>query len=248
MELNNYFLSRATIRSFSKKEISKELLDSIVIQAAKAPTTGGMQLYSIVVNRDIDNIKKIAQFHFNQSASTGCNVMLTVCADFNKFSKWCEISNAVPGYDNFLSFVTALQDATILAQQIVTIAEMNGLGTCYLGTVLYNAKEISDFLKLPSLAIPVASIALGYPVGEGTETERLPLDGILFDEEYPSLSNNQIKEIFSVKEEFAPNKKFVQENGKSSLAQVFTDIRYPKQMNETVSEKLIELLKQKRFL
>ena len=48
-------------------------------------------------------------------------------------------------------------------------------------------------------------------------------------------SDSEIERLFSDKENFATNRKFVEENNKRNLAEVFTDIRYPKEMNETVS-------------
>ena len=38
------------------------------------------------------------------------------------------------------------------------------------------------------------------------------------------------------------------ENDKESLAQVFTDIRYPRSLNEEVSAALLPFLKKQRFL
>ncbi len=99
-----------------------------------------MQLYSVIVTRDEDAKKRLAPAHFNQPSATGADVVLTFCADFNRFEKWCEARNAQPGYDNFQSLMWAVIDTTIFAQQFCTIAEMNGLGTCYLGTTTYNAR------------------------------------------------------------------------------------------------------------
>lgn len=244
----DYFSTRATVRNYTDREIPDHLLQSIVARAVKAPTTGGMQLYSVIVTRDPEKRKALAEAHFNQPAATGCKAILTVCADFNRFSRWCRISNADPGYDNFLSFTSAMIDAVVLTQQIVTIAEMEGLGTCYLGTVTYNADKISSLLQLPDLVVPVASISLGYPAGSPEQTERLPLEAVMYQEKYPVFSDVEIKELYRAKDDFAPNQKFIEENGKQTLAQVFTDIRYPKSMNEAVSASLLQLLRCKGFL
>lgn len=141
----------------------------------------------------------------------------------------------------------ACTDAVIMAQQIITIAEMEGLGTCYLGTVNYNAKEISDLLELPDLVVPVASISLGYPATEGLKCERLPLEAIMHTEKYRKDTDEEIIKLFKTKEEYPDNKKFVEENKKENLAQVFTDIRYPKDLNESVSESYMSLIKSKGF-
>ncbi|MDE6023663.1 MAG: nitroreductase family protein [Muribaculaceae bacterium] len=245
----DYFSNRVTVRNYEKKHIPEELLDNILERAMRAPTCGNMQLYSVVVTRDSENLKRLAKEHFNQPASTGADVILTICADFNRFTEWCEASGAKPGYDNFHSFIMALTDAVIYTQQIVTIAEMEGLGTCYLGTVNYNAKQISELLELPDLVVPVASLSLGFPSDPISEQcERLPLDAIKHDETYRKDSRERTKILFKAKDEFPDNRKFVLGNGKESLAQVFTDIRYPKSVNLDVSESFISLLKDKGFM
>lgn len=244
----DYFSKRSSIRSFKKEKIDESLIESIIERAMRAPTCGNMQLYTVISTRNEEMKKEMAAFHFNQPAAVNCDVILTICADFHRFSEWCRINHADAGYDNFHSFVTALTDAVIFAQQITTIAEMEGLGTCYLGTVNYNAKQISELLDLPELTVPVAALAIGYPDGEGEKVERLPLEAVYHKEKYRHDSDAEISGLFKVKDEFETNKKFVAENGKGNLAQVFTDIRYPKSMNEAVSESFMQLLKDVGFV
>lgn len=239
-----YFTERKSVRKFAERKISDELLNDILKRAMKAPTTGNMQLYSVVATRSEDGKKALAPLHFSQPAASGASVVLTVCADLHRFTRWCEVSNADAGFDNFLSFTSAFADALIFSQQIVTIAEMEGLGTCYLGTVTYNAPEISALLKLPKMVIPVACIALGWPLEEGEPTERLELDGILHDEIYHDPTDEEVIRIFKVKEEYAPNRRFIEENGKENLAQVFSEVRYPRQMNEDFSRKFLDYLRE----
>ena len=245
---NDFFLSRHSFRNFSDKELSEELLNSILTRALKAPTTGNMQLYSVIVNRDKEMIEKLGPVHFNQPAVKNAKVLLTVCADFNRFTRWCEIKKADAGFDNFLSFTSAFADALILAQQIVTVAEMEGLGTCYLGTVTYNASQIAEILELPELTVPVACIALGWPEGEPEVTERLGLEAVVHQEKYRKDSDEEIVRLFKVKDEFPANAKFVSENNKENLAQVFAEVRYPRQMNEDFSVSFLDFLKKQKFL
>lgn len=242
-----YFTERRSIRKFSAEEVGDDLLRKILESAMKAPTTGNMQLYSVVVTRGREEREALAPLHFSQPA-TSAPVVLTVCADLYRFTRWCEVSHADAGFYNFLSFTSAFADALIYAQQVVTIAEREGLGTCYLGTVTYNAPEISRLLALPKGVIPVACIALGWPEGEGEPTERLELDGIMHLEKYRLPSDSEVMEIFKVKEDYEPNREYVKENGKENLAQVFAEVRYPRGMNEDFSRKFIEYLKENGVL
>lgn len=244
----DYFSERVSIRNYSDKEVSQDLIKHIIERAMRAPTCGNMQLYSVIVTRDAEMKKRLVPLHFNQPAAAGASVILTVCADFNRFSRWCRLSGAKPGYDNFHSFIMAMTDAVIFSQQIVTIAETEGLGTCYLGTVNYTAREISELLGLPDMVVPVVSVSIGYPAGEEQRCERLPVDAVMHVESYRNDSDNDIMQLFRIKDEDDTNKIFVSENNKSSLAEVFTDIRYPESVNLQVSESFLELLRKKGFL
>ena len=243
----NYFLTRRSCRNFKEDKIEDKLLEDIIFKASKAPTCGNMQLYSVVVTEDEERRKNLANYHYNQPAAVTAPVILTICADFNRFTRWCEINEAEAGYDNFHSFIVAMTDAVIFAQQIVTIAEQKGLGTCYLGTVTYNADEISKFLELPELVVPVASLAIGVPEKEGERTERLSINSILHKEKYNVCSDEEIRDYFRVHDEDPSNDKFIKENKKENLAQVFAEIRYPKALNEKVSESFKSLIKEKGF-
>ncbi len=244
----SYFKTRKSIRKFSDKPLDITLINDIVEEAVKAPTCGNMQLYTVIVSRTPEEIEAMAPLHFNQPASKGAAAILTVCADFNRFTRWCQLRNADAAYDNLLSFTSAMTDAVILAQQIVTIAEMKGLGTCYLGTVTYNAPQISDLLELPELVVPVAAVAVGYPAEEGEETERLPLKAVLHEGKYRKMSDDEVLEIFKVKEEYPANQGYPAENGKENLAQVFAEVRYPRGLNESVSATMLDYLKKQKFI
>lgn len=244
----DYFTSRRSVRRFRAEDVAASLLDSILSRAMKAPTCGNMQLYTVIVNRDPEMLKQLAPAHFNQPAATSCPVMVTVCADYDRFTRWCRLNGADAGFDNFLSFLTAMTDATILAQQITTIAEMEGLGTCWLGTVTYNAPMISRILDLPELTVPVACLAIGWPDGDGEPTERLELETVVHRERYRRDSDEEIQRQFAIKDNYPPNRGYAAENGKENLAQVFAEVRYPRAMNEEFSEIFLKLLREKSFL
>ena len=243
----NQLKERRTIRQYLDKEIDDSLLNELLETAFRAPTTGNMQVYSVVVTRQQENKERLAPAHFNQPTVTQAPVVLTFCADFNRFVKWCELNHAQPGYDNFQSFVSALLDVTIFAQQFNTIAEMNGLGCCYLGTTTYNTPDIASVLNLPKLVVPVITLTVGYPDDDSAKAERLPLRGIIHKNIYSDYSAEQIKEIHAEKESLDVNKKYVAENGKENLAQVFTDIRYTKENNELFSEIFYKFIEEQGF-
>lgn len=242
-----YFFNRCTVRNYTDKEISDDDLKAMLEAASHAPTTGNMQLYSVVITRDAARKRLLAPAHFNQPQVLSADVVLTFCADFNRFVRWCECRDADPGYDNFQSFVTALIDVSLYAQQFCTIAEMRGLGCCYLGTTTYNAPEIAGILKLPKRVVPVTTLTVGYPAVYPEGSGRLPVDGILHFEEYNDYTLNAIDGIYGEKEAREDSRRFVAESGKKSLAQVFTDVRYTRENNEHFSRVYKDFIRSQGF-
>ena len=244
----NLLNQHRTIRKFTEQQIAPELLNKLLETACRASNTGNIQAYSIIVTTDNELKKQLAPAHFNQPMIIQAPVVLTFCADFNRFTKWCEQRNADPGYDNFQSFMTTAIDTLIAAQTFCIAAESVGLGICYLGTTTYNAREIIDTLKLPKLVVPITTITVGYPDGLPDQTDRLPLEAVVHHETYKDFNKEQIDNLYALKENSDFYKQFVLENKKETLAQVFTDIRYSKNNNEFFSDKFLTVLKEQGFL
>ena len=194
---------RRTIRKYAQKEVSETLLNRLLEEAERTPTMGNLQLYSVVVTRDAAMKRKLAPAHFNQPMVEGAPVVLTICADFRRTSLWAENRQAVPGYDNFLSFMNAATDALLYTQTFCNLAEAEGLGTCFLGTTVYMPQLIIDILQLPKLVFPVATITLGYPDEEPPLSDRLPLAAIVHQESYDDYTPERIDAFYTSKDSFA---------------------------------------------
>ena len=241
--------NRRTIRKYTEQDIPEELLNELLEVAVRASNTGNMQLYSVVVTRDQSNKEKLAPAHFNQPMITTAPVVLTFCADANRFVKWAEQRKAEAGFDNLQTFIASTIDAMLFAQAFCDAAEENGLGICYLGTTAYNADKIIEALSLPRLVVPIVTVTVGYPAMPLPEqVERLPLAAVVHQEAYVDYTPDMIDELYSEKEALEVNKQFVKENNKETLAQVFTDVRYTKKNNEYFSEVLLKVLKDQGFM
>jgi nitroreductase len=236
-----------SIRRFKKKAVEEDIINLILEAGMRASNTGNMQAYSIICTTDEALIGELAPCHFNQPASKA-PVQLTFCADFNRFSKWCRQRNAEPGYGNFLSFLVGMTDALLAAQNCCIAAEEKGLGICYLGTTLYKAEEIIGILDLPKGVIPVITVVMGYPDEDPELTDRLPLYGVVHRERYHDYSEDEIEQIYAEKEALPLTARLLKENEKETLAQIFTDNRYPKTLNEDISRILLEVLKKQGFM
>ena len=113
---------RTTIRQYADRGVGEEMLNRLLEEASHTQTMGNLQLYSVVVTRDVEMKRRLAPAHFNQPMVTAAPVVLTVCADFRRTTTWCECREADPGYDNFLSFINAATDALLFTQTFCDLA------------------------------------------------------------------------------------------------------------------------------
>ena len=241
-------LTRRTIRKYTQQDVSEELLNRLMTEAARTQTMGNLQLYSVVVTRKAEIKEKLAPAHFNQPMVKEAPVVLTICADFNRTSFWAKCRNAKPGYDNFLSFMNAATDALLYTQTLCNLMDEEGLGYCYLGTTVYQPQQIIDILGLPKLVMPVATLTVGWPAEGPALSDRLPMESFVHQETYHDYMGKDIDTYYNYKENLEENKNFVKINNKETLAQIFTDIRYTRKDNEAMSAGLIDTLKKQGFL
>jgi nitroreductase len=237
-----------SIRKYKSNPISQEVLDKILLAGTRASTTGNMQVYSMVVTTDETIKKQLWEAHFKQDMVLQAPVVVTFCADFNRFNQWCRQRKAEPGYDNFLSFFTAAIDALLAAQNVALEAEFNGLGICYLGTTTYMAQQIIKILDLPKGVVPVTTLTIGYPNQEIPLTDRLPLEGVVHYEKYKSYSEQDIDRIYAEKESLTQTKELLEINKTETLAQIFTEKRYTRKDNITFSQSLLNVLREQGFM
>ncbi|MDR0989362.1 MAG: nitroreductase family protein [Prevotellaceae bacterium] len=243
----NTLKTRRTIRRYRLDDIAPEILNDLLESACRTSTVGNMQTYSVVITRDAIRKAALMPPHFNQPMVQQAPVVLTFCIDLHRFSRWCELRKAVPGYNNLQWFVTGAIDTLLAAQTFCVAAEEAGLGICYLGTTTYNPQPIIDVLQLPALVFPITTITVGYPDEQPEQPDRLPLEAIVHQETYHNYTAEDINRLYAYKESLAENKQFVLDNQKETLAQVFTDVRYKKSDNEFFSEALLKALKAQGF-
>lgn len=238
---------RASVRKYTQQPINDDLLNRLLSEASHTQTMGNLQLYSVVVTRDREMKKKLSPAHFCQPMVTEAPVVLTFCADFRRTTDWALNRMAHPGYGNSLSFQNATTDALLFCQRFCDLAEAEGLGLCFLGTTVYNPQLIIETLRLPMLTFPVATITLGWPAEKPNPSDRLPLEAFVHHETYMPYTSERIDALYAQKESLQENIRFVEENNKETLAQVYTDVRYTAEANESMSMGLDDAIRRQGF-
>ncbi|HMB70344.1 MAG TPA: nitroreductase family protein [bacterium] len=245
-----------SIRSYRPDPIDDATLHDILHAATRASSSGNMQTYSIVVTRDAERRRALWRMHFEQDMILQAPVLLTFCADWHRMTRWCELSDAEPGYDNLLSFLVAFADALITAQNAAIAAEGLGLGICYLGTTLQATRELTEFLELPPRTFPATTLVIGHPDEDPEPRARLPMESIVHRERYEPFDDERIRATYAARELEGWNRYLsfpeladrMRTSGVRNLAQVYTRLKYTREDNDEASEILREGLRRAGFL
>ena len=102
-------------------------------------------------------------------------------------------------------------------------------------------------LELPLGVVPVATVTLGWPAQVPEQPDRLPLEAVVHYEKYHDFTSDLIDSLYREKEARTDSQQFIAANGKETLAQVFTDVRYKKADNEYFSGKFLEVIRRQGF-
>ena len=87
-----------------------------------------------------------------------------------------------------------LQDASLLAENMVIAAESFGMGSCFLGAAPYIADKIARKYKLPPRVFPLVQLVMGYPAENPPPRPRYPMSFTLFEDTYPEMVDDEIVE------------------------------------------------------
>jgi nitroreductase len=87
-----------------------------------------------------------------------------------------------------------IQDAALMAENMVIAAESVGMGSCFLGGVAYRADKIVEQFNLPPRVFPLVGLTMGYPGEQPPTRPRYPLEFTLFESQYPQFSDEQVEQ------------------------------------------------------
>lgn len=167
MDVKKAISNRQSIRSYSDKKISKDLISEIIKYAHLAPSAGNLQARDFIIVEDIEIRKELSKAALDQEFIIEAPVSIVVCANLDRISPY-----GTRGRELY-----CLQDAAAAVEHILLMAVENGLGTCWVGA--FNEKEVSKILNLPSHIRPVAIIPIGYPKEKPTPTSRIDIKELI---------------------------------------------------------------------
>ena len=175
-DLINTILSRASIRKFSKKKISKELLSLLITAAQSAPSKSNLQQYSILVVQNNSIKKEISNLIGNTKWALTAPVFLLFLADIRRNIKITNHKGYNHKNNNVDTFMNGVIDAALSMQSMICASESIGLGVCPISMIRNIIEEVKTLCKLPKGVFPIAGLAVGWPDEKSPVSLRLPQD------------------------------------------------------------------------
>lgn len=240
--------NRISLRKYANREITDEDLNAIIDAAIGAPTAGNMMMYSIIVVKNKNKKYTLSKTCDNQPFIANAPVILIFVADYKRWFDYYNSSNVknfclnkklsftAPDISNLL---LASSDALIAAENAVVAAESLSIGSCYIGDIMEKYEIHRELLKLPEYTFPVAMLCMGYYPDNVVRKPRVRFkrDYIVFNEEYKTLSNEEIIDMFSEREKnYFKENKYGAENYGQLHYSFKTGADFSKEMARSVKE------------
>lgn len=148
MNFTELIKTRYSLRSYSDKLVDKTTINTILKAAIIAPTAANRQSFHIVVVDDNALLEKI-RFSYQRDWFADAKQVLVILG--NHTTSWkradnkdhCEI------------------DVAIVVDHMTLMAAELGVGSCWICN--FDAKIVSEALKLPSHFEPTVLLPIGYP-------------------------------------------------------------------------------------
>lgn len=207
-----FLKSRRSIRKFSEKNISQDMLQRILEAACAAPSAHNRQPWRFILIAEQDVKRKLAEqmgkrlaedrradgdaeseirldVQQSQDRILKAPLVVLVCLTMEDMDRYPDQRRMRAEYQ------MAVQSVAMASQNLLLAAHGEGLGGCWMCAPLFAQAEVKTLFTLPEAWEPQGMILLGYPAEEGQAKARRPLDEIvaIATEEAPLLKPMETK-------------------------------------------------------
>ncbi len=138
-----------------------------------------------------------------QEAIRQSAVFLLFVGDLNRAEKGAQLHIDTFQPQGVEGLLISSVDAALAGQNALLAAESLGYGGVIIGLVRYKSEEVAELFNLPDYTYPVFGMALGLPNEEHEVKPRLPLNQVVFEEEYQEQTADAIEVYDRVQADYA---------------------------------------------
>jgi FMN reductase (NADPH) len=186
--------AHVSVRQYLPQTVPDEMILAILRAARRAPTSSNLQAYSIVVVRDPDTLRRLAELAGNQRHVAETPVFLAWCADLSRVERACKLHNREFVGNTLEMGIVATVDAALTGMSAMTAAESFGLGCVMIGGMRNHPVEVARLLELPPRAYVVFGMCIGWPAERPPQKPRLPESAVIHFERYNGATADEVFE------------------------------------------------------
>ena len=176
-----------TVRRFLKTPVPDAHVVEAVRAAQMASTSSWIQAYSLLQVTDPEKRRTLRDYTGDQAQVEEAGAFFCVSADTRRHRLIAEREGA-PYESNLETFLLALTDATLFAQNLALAFESQGYGICFVGGLRTRLPEVDSLLEYPHGVWPLFGMCVGEPADPPTRSEvrpRLPVEVVWTKDRYP---------------------------------------------------------------
>ena len=192
-------LDHRSVRGFKPDPLPAGTLETLIAAAQSAATSSNLQTWSVVAVNNPATRAEFARIANNQKHIEQCPLFLAFIADVSRLERLGDQEKVPLEVLPYLeTYLVAAIDAALAAQNAVTAAESLGLANVYIGAMRNDVVRVAELLDLPSGAMCVFGLCIGYAADGVTNAvkPRLPQSAILHHERYSGAKDQEIRATY----------------------------------------------------
>jgi len=207
-DFDTLFLKRKSVRAYEDRAIQPAVKAQVLAAMMRAPTAGGLMLYSVLEIEEQSLKEKLAETCDHQPFIAKAPWVLVFLADYSRMMayfeyhgvpEWCARTGRTLIKPRESDLLLASCDALIAAQTVAIAAESLGLGSCYIGDIMENWEIHRELLALPKYTFPITMLCIGYPTQQQRarlQPPRLPEQLIVMKNRYRPAAPEELASMY----------------------------------------------------
>ena len=192
----NYLQSFEDTKKFKAEELPKEMLQEILKSVTQIHTAGGLEGFSVIVIREEETKKKLADYCGKLKAVVDAPVALLFCADASRLKTWTELRDVKFTLRGPHSFFWAFADALRAATTAATAALAQGLGVRWVDQVINRLSDIRELAEAPKFCVPVTMLLVGLMAEEAEPAPRFVQRAVVHYGKYLPYAEADLDQIY----------------------------------------------------
>lgn len=185
MSIDNSALNHRSIRSFSAapSAADQQALENV---AQATASSNFLQQMTMIKVTDEDKRKQIATLT-NCPFVAAQGLLYVFVLDQHRNIEAAHLTeDQAAHFTSWAGFFGGVADCELAAQNMAAAAERSRLGTCFLGSVLNDPRQMIALLNLPRFTFPVLGLMVGVPAQRPDHKPRLPQRAVVGENGYPA--------------------------------------------------------------